>query len=277
VQALAVTGPINAAELASLPLPERYIISQCHSLVGSVTSQVCNHRPNHRPNHSRYHRVTTVCPVTLQLQTYDFGPAGQAIYAFLWDEYADWYLEISKRRIGGDDPLAAAQARRTLVYVLDSCLRLLHPYMPFITEELWQKLPHAGDSLMISRWPVMDEDEALPLDSDAVDTFESMRALVRSVRNARAEYRVEPAKKISAAVVASPSLAAEVEKEADALAFLARVAPGALSVSSSSSSPSSTDAASSATEPAAAAVRLVVADGLEAYLPLADMVGRDRG
>ena len=159
-QAFAVTTPMDAAELATLPLPERWIISRCHALVGEVTGQ---------------------------LAAYEFGPAGQSIYAFLWDEYADWYIEISKKRMG--DPEAEKQARRTLVYVLDSCLRLLHPFMPFITEELWQRLPYDGKSLMIAPWPQMDDEAALPSDADALARFASVQALVRSVRNARAEPR----------------------------------------------------------------------------------------
>ena len=124
---------------------------------------------------------TLTANVTAQLDAYDFGPAGTSIYSFLWDEYADWYIEISKRRIAGGDPAAAAQARRTLVYVLDACLRLLHPFMPFITEEIWQRLPHQGDSLMIAPWPQLEEQE-LPVDSAAVAQFEAMQGLVRALR-----------------------------------------------------------------------------------------------
>ena len=100
--------------------------------------------------------------------------AGTEIYKFLWDEYADWYIEISKRRIGASgDEAAAMQARRTLVYALDTCLRLLHPFMPFITEELWQRLPHNGPSLMIASWPQRDE-QPLPVDKEALAQFECL-------------------------------------------------------------------------------------------------------
>ena len=244
VQSLAVTEPMTAAELAALPLPERYIISRCHQLTYDVTKQ---------------------------LESYDFGPAGQAIYQFLWDEYADWYLEISKRRISGagtgDPDLAEAMAaRKTLVYALDSCLRLLHPFMPFVTEELWQRLPHEGPSLMISFWPQRD-DEPLPVDTEALDQFSSLQDLVRSVRNARAEYRVEPAKKVAATIQASGELAKALEAEADAVAFLARVDPKLLSFAAPESATSADDDS---------AVRLVVGDGLEALLPLAELVDADK-
>ena len=124
-----VRGVMGGDELRELALPERYIVSSCHQLVERVT---------------------------LLLENYDFGDAGRQIYEFLWDEFADWYIEISKTRMReGMDAVAAMRARRVLVYVWDSCLRLLHPFMPFLTETLWQLLPHEGDSLMISNWPKM--------------------------------------------------------------------------------------------------------------------------
>lgn len=237
-QALAVVGSMGAEELAALPLPERWVVSRVHGLVSEVTAQ---------------------------LEAYDFGPAGMSIYSFLWDEYADWYLEISKRRIASGDPQAATQARRTLVYVLDSCLRLLHPFMPFITEELWQRLPHHGDALIVAPWPQTD-DAPLPHDANAVAQFGAVQELVRAVRNARAEYQVEGKKKVAATVaVASVELAAQIVAEADAIATLARIDPEALHVTQGGLG----DGAAIA---AAEAVRLVVADGLEAYLPLADLM-----
>jgi len=282
-QSLAVTGPMTSAEMGALPLPERWVLSRCHTLVGQVTEQ---------------------------LEAYDFGPAGQAIYAFLWDEYADWYIEISKRRIGSGDPLAQQQARRTLVYVLDSCLRLLHPFMPFITEELWQRLPHVGDSIMIAPWPQQRDADALPVDAAAVAQFGAFQELTRSVRNARAEYRVEPAKRIAATVcVSDAGLSTALRDEADAFAFLARVDPELLGwrdVAGTAGSdakglqrrrlrrrlaslgkpwpkvpgelPPAVEAAAaqSAEGDDGSSVRLVVNDQLQALLPLADMVDADK-
>lgn len=244
-QALAVTGPLAEADLAALALPERYIVSRVHALATDVTAQ---------------------------LSSYDFGPAGQSIYSFLWDEYADWYLEISKGRIASADARAAADARRTLVYVLDTCLRLLHPYMPFITEELWQRLPHEGESIMVADWPLMEEAGELPRDAAAEAEFASLQALVRGIRNARAEYRVEPAKKVAATVLAAPRLAAAVRSEAAALEVLARVATGALLVEEAGS-----DAAAAAEQAAGeGAVRLILGDGLEVLLPISDLVDADK-
>jgi len=235
--ALAVSRPMTAVEMESLPLAERWITSRCHSLVNSVTAQ---------------------------LNDNDFGPAGQSIYAFLWDEYADWYIEISKKRIGSDDAATQAQARRTLVYVLDSCLRLLHPFMPFITEELWQRLPHDGPSLMVASWPQRD-DALLPTDEGAVRDFESLQALVRSVRNARSEYRVEPGKLIAATVVAPEGVARVLQPEAEAIASLARIAPALLEWASPADA-----------QPEVGVVRLVVDEAVEAYLPLSELVDAEK-
>lgn len=232
-QALAVTDTMSAEEMEAMPLPERWVVSRCHALVEQVTRQLTDN---------------------------DFGPAGQAVYTFLWDEYADWYIEIAKKRIGAGDPIAAQQARRTLVYVLDSCLRLLHPFMPFITEELWQRLPHHGDSLMVAPWPQLDA-ESLPTDSEAIGRFGSLQGLVRSVRNARAEYRVEPGKLIAATVVAGEHVTQALQAETLAIASLARVSPELLEW-----------AGPSTAQPEAGVVRLVVDDEIEALLPLSEMV-----
>ena len=199
--------------------------------------------------------------------------AGDLVRSFLWDEYADWYIEVSKRRIAGGDPVAAAQARRTLVYVLDSCLRLLHPFMPFITEELWQRLPHEGKSLMVAAWPQL-EDQQLPVDAEAVAQFEAVQGLVRAVRNARAEYRVEPGKKVTATFAAG-GVAAELvpvlEAELDAIATLARIEAETFAIIGLDVSDGS---GASGAPPNS--VRLVVQDGLEAYLPLADLMDADK-
>jgi len=205
---LGVTGPLDEDELSSLALPERYIISKCHELVESVTSDI---------------------------EKYQLGAAGSKIYEFLWDQYADWYIEISKTRLyegfggGGDD---AKTARRVLVYILDTSMRLLHPYMPYVTEQLWHHLPRApkaddmaAHSLMLADWPQMDDSTPLARDEDAVATFECFQALTRSIRNARAEYNVEQGKKISATVVASGDLKEAIETEVKSLVMLAKLDP----------------------------------------------------
>jgi valyl-tRNA synthetase len=245
---LAVSGAIGKDEFDTLSLPEKYIVSKLHTLVGSITND---------------------------LETYQLGAAGSKIYEFLWDQYADWYVEISKTRIyegaGGGGEEEAKAARRVLVYVLDFSLRLLHPYMPYVTEQLWHHLPRAPKtdeqaihSLMLADWPQM-EGEILVTDADAVRTFEIFQALTRSIRNARAEYNVEPGKRISAVVVASGELKIQIEKELKSLVALARLDPDQVSVCEAGS-----DEAKAVT--AEESVQVIVQDGVEAYLPLSGLI-----
>ncbi len=99
----------------------------------------------------------TAKEVTENLEHFELGIAVQKLYDFLWDEFCDWYIEISKIRLNSGDETAAQNARRVLVWVMSSTMQLLHPFMPFITEEIWQALPHDGESIMISKWPEYDE------------------------------------------------------------------------------------------------------------------------
>ena len=134
---------------------------------------------------------TLVKEVTDNLEKFELGIAVQKLYDFIWDVFCDWYIEISKIRLqaGGE---AAATAKDVLVYVLSSTLKLLHPFMPFITEEIWQSLPHDGESIMISSWP--EYDDALNFSSEE-EEMESIMEAVRAIRNRRAEMNVPPSKK----------------------------------------------------------------------------------
>jgi len=198
------------------------------------------------------------------------------IYEFLWDQYADWYIEISKTRLyegaggGGVDEVRAA--RRVLVYILDTSLRLLHPYMPFVTEHLWHHIPRssaiddqAAHALMLADWPQMDDAIPLITDEEAVDTFESFQALTRSIRNARAEYNVEQGKKIIATVIASGLLRKAIELEIKSLVALAKLDPEQVTVLEAGSEEALT---ASTIE----SVKLVVQNGVEAYLPLSGLI-----
>jgi len=248
---LAVTGPLLKEEFDTLPLPERYIISKCHELVESVTNDI---------------------------EKYQLGAAGGKIYEFLWDQFADWYIEISKTRLyegfgGGGDQ--AKVARRVLVYILDTSMRLLHPYMPFVTETLWHHLPRApkadgsaAHALMLADWPQMG-DVSLVTDKEAVATFECFQALTRSIRNARAEYNVEQGKKISATVVAPVGLKEAIEAEVMSLIVLARLDPDEVAVYEAGSDEAKAAAAGDA-------VQLVVQDGVEAYLPLSGLIDTEK-
>ncbi|OEL34407.1 Valine--tRNA ligase, chloroplastic/mitochondrial 2 [Dichanthelium oligosanthes] len=183
------------ASLQELPLPECWVVTGLHKLIDKVSTSY---------------------------DKFFFGDAAREIYDFFWGDFADWYIEASKTRLyHSGDKLASATAQSVLLYVFENILKLLHPFMPFVTEELWQ---------------------------------------IRGVRNVRAEYSVEPAKRISASVVATADVLECVSKEKQVLALLAKL--DVQNVHFTESIPG--DANQS--------VHIVADEGLEAYLPLADMV-----
>jgi len=130
--------------------------------------------------------------VTDNLDKFELGIAVQKLYDFIWDVFCDWYIEISKIRLNSGDEKAAQTARDMLVYIMSNTLKLLHPFMPFITEEIWQTLPHEGESIMISEWPVYKDEYNFSVEEQEMDRI--MEA-VRAIRNRRAEMNVPPSKK----------------------------------------------------------------------------------
>ena len=139
---------------------------------------------------SQYNRL--VAEVTDNLDKFEIGMAVQKLYDFIWDIFCDWYIELCKVRLNGEDKDAAATARAVLVYVMTGVLKLLHPFMPYITEEIWQTLPHDGESIMVSEWPTFTE--SLVFDEDERE-FSRIMDAIRAVRNRRAEMNVPPSKK----------------------------------------------------------------------------------
>ena len=135
---------------------------------------------------------TLVSGVTDSLEKFELGMAVQKLYDFIWDVFCDWYIEIAKIRLNGDDEDKKATVRAVLVYVMSNTLKLLHPFMPFITEEIWQTLPHTGESIMISDWPKADS--ALNFVAEEAEMSRIMTA-IKAVRNRRAEMNVAPSKK----------------------------------------------------------------------------------
>ena len=136
---------------------------------------------------SRFNRL--VKEVTDNLEKFELGIAVQKLYDFIWDSFCDWYIELCKVHLQGE---RAEDARRVLVYVMTGILKLLHPFMPFITEEIWQSLPHEGESLMISAWPVYTDF----LDFAAEEKeMERLMEAIRAIRNRRAEMNVPPSRK----------------------------------------------------------------------------------
>ena len=126
------------------------------------------------------------------LDKYEIGIAAAKIYDFIWDTYCDWYIELTKPRLNSGDEARARSAQQVLLYVLTDILKLLHPFMPFITEEIWQALPHDGEALMIARYPEYTESLAFPAEER---DFEMVMNAIRAVRSRRAEMNVPPSRK----------------------------------------------------------------------------------
>nr|CAB3451990.1 unnamed protein product [Digitaria exilis] len=218
------------ASLQELPLPECWVVTGLHELINKVSTSY---------------------------DKFFFGDAAREIYDFFWGDFADWYIEASKTRLyHSGDKLAAARAQSVLLYVFENILKLLHPFMPFVTEELWQAFPYRKQALMVTPWPTTD----LPKDFRSIKRFQNLQSLIRGIRNVRAEYSVEPAKRISASVVATADVLEYVSKEKQVLALLSKL--DGQNVNFTESAPG--DANQS--------VHIVADEGLEAYLPLADMV-----
>ena len=136
----------------------------------------------------------TIEKVTNLFERFEFGEAGRQLYNFIWDDFCDWYIEMSKETLYGEDETAKMMNKSVLVHVLDQSLRLLHPIMPFVTEEIWGNLPHQGDSLVVAQYPMV---EAKWIDETATTGMETLKELIRSVRNIRAEVNTPLSKKIT--------------------------------------------------------------------------------
>ena len=136
--------------------------------------------------------------VTNNLDSYELGVASSKVYDFIWDSYCDWYIELTKARLYSENQQSKENAQRVLRYVLDQFLRLLHPFMPFITEEIWQAIPHQGDFLITAQWPEEQESLSFPVEAAVMETI--MDA-IRAVRNRRAEMNVPPSRKSTLYVV----------------------------------------------------------------------------
>ena len=196
---------------------------------------------------SRYARV--VRTVTDHYEAYEFDRAARVLYEFIWGEYCDWFLEMAKV----DLPHRRETVQYTLWAVLSGTMQLLHPVMPFLTEEVWQQLPHDGDSIMISRWPSPDPGW---VDEDAERTMEIVMAAVRAVRSLRAELALPPAQRLPVQFHATDDAAAAVQAGAAYLAWLARTDEPA--------------AAAGATRPKGSVT--IVLSGLELSVGLAGLV-----
>lgn len=177
-----------------LELPDRWILSRLNRLIQRVTHLFESHQ---------------------------YGEAGRQIHDFLWGEYCDWYIEASKVRLY-DETADKTVPRAVLLHVLETSLRLLHPFMPFVTEAIWQVLPEAvreGEALILARWP---EADPAWMDEGAEERMGLMMALIRSIRNLRAEYEVTPGKRIPA-LIAAGEATPFLERQRPVLCALAKL------------------------------------------------------
>ena len=222
-------GPVPLPPASRLLLPDRWILSRLNHLVQNATHL---------------------------FDSYQYGEAGRQIHDFLWGEYCDWYIEASKVRLY-DETADKSVPRAVLLHVMETSLRLLHPFMPFVTEAIWQALPgetRGGEALMMARWPQPD---TAFLDEEAEGQMELVMALTRSIRNRRAEYNVTPGKRILALVAAGDAFGWLNEQRA-LLCSLAKLDPARLTIQPQ-------------VEPPEQAATIVVGETV-CYLPLAALV-----
>lgn len=147
------------------------------------------------------HRLNeTSRDITRLIEAYEFGETGRVLYNFIWDDLCDWYIEFAKLSFYGEDPVAKKKTQSVLAYVLDQTMRLIHPFMPYISEEIWQHLPHEGETITLAAWPVYDPALENP---EAVAEMNLLMDTIRAVRNIRAEVNVPMSKKIELMVKAN--------------------------------------------------------------------------
>ncbi|EKN5238141.1 valine--tRNA ligase [Staphylococcus pseudintermedius] len=135
----------------------------------------------------------TIDTVTQLSDKYEFGEVGRVLYNFIWDEFCDWYIEMSKIPMNGDDEVQKNVTRSVLSYALDRIMRLLHPFMPFVTEHIWQNLPHEGESIVTSAWPTVDASFVF---EESKDVMEQLVEIIKAVRQSRLEVNTPLSKEI---------------------------------------------------------------------------------
>lgn len=193
------------------------------------------------------------------LEAYSFNEAASALYQFLWHEYCDWYLEMVKARLSEDGDEESKEASRYLMaHVLEVFLRLLHPFMPFISEDIWQTLPHEGESIMVAPWPEADPSWISP---EATETMETVIEIVRAVRNFRSEMNIPLAKKLRLVVKAKDEATlSTLEASLKYIKSLARL--GELEFGIDVQAPPSS--------------AIMIVKGMEAFIPLEGLVDFDK-
>ncbi|HEY8909814.1 MAG TPA: valine--tRNA ligase [Desulfosporosinus sp.] len=206
---------------------------------------------------SRY--ASTVEKVTETLENYDLGEAGRLLFEFIWNEFCDWYIELTKPRLyNKEDVLARHTAQSVLFEVLEGTLRLLHPYMPFLTEEIWQNLPMQGDSIMMQAWPEVPAYQ----DAVAVGNMTLLMDAIKAIRNIRAEMKVAPGQKVEIMLLAPDKVQRAVLEHGKA--DILKLAGGASVELFEAMAEKPSQAASA------------VLEGVEIYLPLKGLMDLDK-
>jgi len=172
---------ITNLDLAKLDIADKWILHRLNDVIGQVTAN---------------------------LDGFELGLAAQKIHDFIWTEFCDWYIEMAKPRLYSDDADAKSTVLSVLIHVLGASMKLLHPFMPFITEELYQKLPGHEETIMRAAWPV--QNPAFTFETEC-GQMEAAMEIVRAIRNLRAEMKVPPAQKISMKLVAAEETAKALE------------------------------------------------------------------
>lgn len=199
----------------------------------------------------------TIDRVNTQFEKFEFGEAGRHLYNFIWDDFCDWYIEMSKEVLYGEDEMQKQMTRSILVYTLDNIARLLHPIMPFVTEAIWEKIPHQGESIVVADYPTVNESLT---DTKAAEGMEILKELIRSVRNIRSEVNTPLSKQITLLIKSNDEAAETFLKENTN--YIERFCnPDELVISPEIEAP---ELAMSA-----------VITGAEIYLPLADLINID--
>ena len=199
---------------------------------------------------------TVVKEVCENMDSFELGVAAGKIYDFIWDSFCDWYIELTKPRLNGDNEELKLSAQKVLLYVLTEILKLLHPFMPFITEEIWQALPHEGEALMIERYPEYKAELDFPQDEQ---NFEMVMSAIKAVRARRSDMNVPPSRKAHLIIVTDKTEAFQAGRS-----YISKLAY-ASEVSVTSAAPEKTEGMVS-----------VITDNARMFMPMAELVDLEK-
>ena len=198
----------------------------------------------------------TVKEVNENMDSFELGVAAGKIYDFIWDSFCDWYIELTKPRLNGEDEESRIGAQKVLLYVLTEILKLVHPFMPFISEEIWQALPHEGEALMVARYPEYKAELSFPEDEQS---FEMVMSAIKAVRARRSDMNVPPSRKAHLLIATDKKAAFEAGRD-----YICKLAY-ASEVTVLDAAPEST-----------AGMVSVVTDNARMFMPMAELVDLEK-